>query len=79
MTREEFNQINYNAADLTAEKLEETWSVLNTIWNALYMRSQAEQEAGKGIDRANIKIRRAVNTGAMCAHIVRDIIERCDK
>lgn len=75
MTREELLAICPNLDDVTPRQLVETWDVLQMMWGALYERSQAEQTEGKPIDENNIKLRRALNMGAICTHAVQNIIE----
>lgn len=79
MTREEINDLNENLRKLTAEDLDKTWDVLHDMWDALYMRSRDDAENGRPFDRVNNEIRGALNNGAICAHAIKVLMERCDK
>ncbi len=79
MTREEINDLNENLRKLTVEDLDRTWNVLHEMWDALYMRSRDDAENGRPFDRVNLDIRDALNNGAICAHAIQELIERCDK
>lgn len=79
MTREELNELNENLRKLTAEDLDNTWNVLHKMWNALYMRSKADTKNGRPFDEVNLDIRGALNNGAICAHAIKVLMERCDK
>ncbi len=79
MTREELNELNENLRKLTAEDLDRTWNVLHKMWDALYMRSKADAENGRPFDEVNLDIMDALNNGAICAHAIQELIERCDK
>ena len=79
MTREEINELNENLSKLTAEDLDNTWDILHKMWDALYMRSRADAENGRPFDHVNMEIRGALNNGAICAHAIQVLMERCDK